>query len=78
MPIYEFACKACGQEFETLTRASTLPACPTCQSTALDKKLSVFATATATESKGAAMPVMPGPCGSCGNPAGPGACGWAQ
>ena len=45
MPIYEYACKQCGQEFETLVRSSTVPDCPSCRSTDLEKKLSVFATA---------------------------------
>jgi putative FmdB family regulatory protein len=72
MPIHEFACKACGHEFETLTRASVQPECPSCHSVELDKKLSVFATASTAPSR---MPALAdGPCGSCGHPAGPGAC----
>jgi putative FmdB family regulatory protein len=27
MPIYEYLCKSCGSEFETLVRASETPAC---------------------------------------------------
>ena len=70
MPIFEYACTNCGHEFETLTRASSTPECPSCHSTELDKKLSVFATASA-------QPPAPsfGPCGTCGNPDGPGSCG---
>jgi putative FmdB family regulatory protein len=45
MPIYEYACNKCGQEFETLVRSGTVPGCPGCRSTDLEKKLSVFATA---------------------------------
>lgn len=71
MPIYEYACNKCGHEFETLVRASTVPDCPSCRSTDLEKKLSVFATAApAAES----APVAAGPCGSCGHPGGPGSC----
>jgi putative FmdB family regulatory protein len=70
MPIFEYACHDCGREFEALVRASTVPQCPACASTHLDKKLSVFATGTADA---APMPAM-GPCGSCGHPDGPGAC----
>jgi len=42
MPIFEYACRACGHEFETLVRASDTPSCASCGSEALDKKLSVF------------------------------------
>ncbi|MBX3644928.1 MAG: zinc ribbon domain-containing protein [Rubrivivax sp.] len=70
MPIFEYACQACGNAFELLVRSDTMPACPSCQSTQLDKQLSVFATAAAGEPALAAA----GPCGSCGHPDGPGAC----
>ena len=71
MPIYEYACKKCGHEFETLVRSSTVPDCPGCRSTDLEKKLSIFATAG---SNAQAAPVAAGPCGSCGHAGGPGAC----
>ena len=71
MPIYEYACHKCGQEFETLVRSGTIPDCPSCHSTELEKKLSVFATAVST---GDATPAAAGPCGSCGHPDGPGSC----
>jgi putative FmdB family regulatory protein len=71
MPIYEYACRTCGHEFETLVRSGAIPDCPSCHSTELDKRLSVFATAGTTA---VATPVAGGPCGSCGHPGGPGAC----
>jgi putative FmdB family regulatory protein len=71
MPIYEYACSKCGQEFETLVRSGAVPDCPSCHSTDLEKKLSVFATAGPTAK---AASVAAGPCGSCGHPDGPGAC----
>ena len=74
MPIHEFACQQCGHQFETLVRSSSsTPECPQCHSTELAKRLWVFA----TSASGAAdpMPMMAGPCGSCGHPDGPGACG---
>lgn len=70
MPIYEYSCSKCGHEFELLVRSSTIPDCPSCHSTALEKRLSVFATAGA---KTDAAPAV-GPCGSCGHPGGPGSC----
>lgn len=73
MPIYEYACQACGREFEALVRSETVPGCPACRSTQLEKRLSVFATAAAATAPDRA-PVMTGPCGSCGHPGGPGSC----
>jgi putative FmdB family regulatory protein len=70
MPIYEYACRSCGNEFETLVRSSDTPSCSKCASRDLEKKLSVFAAqAGSAEAAGLA-----GPCGTCGHPAGPGAC----
>ena len=69
MPIYEYICKSCGEEFETLVRASSTPDCPGCHSTELEKKLSVFSTAAPAPD---AVPV--GACGTCGDPRGPGSC----
>ena len=69
MPIYEYACRKCGHEFETLVRSGSFPDCPSCRSTELEKKLSVFATAAPGPE---AAPT--GPCGACGHPGGPGAC----
>ncbi|MCM8596696.1 zinc ribbon domain-containing protein [Accumulibacter sp.] len=71
MPIYEYACVACGQEFETLVRSSSPePECPACHGTDLRKKLSSFSALSAQPAASA----LPGPCGSCGHPDGPGAC----
>jgi putative FmdB family regulatory protein len=72
MPIFEYACSKCGSEFETLVRPGSTPGCPSCQSTDLEKKLSVFA--SASSSAGAAS-TGHGPCGSCGHAGGPGSCG---
>jgi putative FmdB family regulatory protein len=71
MPIYEYECKQCGTAFETLVRSGSVPDCPSCHSTELDKKLSVFATAKAGA---AAAPAAAGSCGSCAYARGPGAC----
>ena len=70
MPIYEYACHQCGREFETLVRSGTVADCPSCHSTDLEKKLSVFATAVSTAQAAPAA----GPCGSCGHRDGPGSC----
>ncbi len=70
MPIFEYACQSCGNEFETLVRtSSSAPKCPACDSTDLRKKLSVPAAMTK-----ASAASLPDPCASCGHPDGPGAC----
>lgn len=48
MPIYEYHCNACGNEFETLVlpHQSAQPACPKCQSADLEKLVSAFAAST--------------------------------
>lgn len=71
MPIYEYACRDCGSDFEALVRSDTVVECPRCHSVQLEKKLSVFATAGVPEQ---AAPMPMGACGSCGHPGGPGAC----
>ena len=71
MPLYEYSCKECAHQFEALVRSGDTPECPACHTQALERRLSVFAAHTA----GAApRPVTAGPCGSCGDPRGPGAC----
>ena len=73
MPIYEYACSSCGSEFEKLvSHSGPVPECPSCHSTALNKKLSAFAAITGAGS--AAEGDMPAPCGTCGHPGGPGSC----
>ena len=41
MPMFEYACKSCGKEFEALVRPNTdAPSCPACKSTELEKLIS--------------------------------------
>ena len=41
MPIFEYACKSCGKEFEALVLPTTAaPKCPKCESTELEKLIS--------------------------------------
>lgn len=73
MPIFEYVCRKCEHRFEKLVHGGEEPACPACRSKRLEKQLSVFA--AATRGAGAdARPVPFGPCGSCGDPRGPGSC----
>ena len=39
MPIYEYACRGCGHEFE-LIRTGDTPACPSCKGQDLERLLS--------------------------------------
>ena len=41
MPIYEFACKKCGHEFEELIRGGEQPACPACGQGGVERQMSV-------------------------------------
>jgi len=43
MPIYDYRCSACSQDFELLVRASATPTCPHCASTALQRQVSLTA-----------------------------------
>jgi len=45
MPLYDYRCTACHSEFELLVRASSVPACPQCGSTELERAVSRIAPA---------------------------------
>jgi putative FmdB family regulatory protein len=73
MPLFDFACRSCGKRFEDLVRGGETPRCPDCESIDLEKLLSPFAV-----QGGGGAPSDEGPCGNpcgtCGDPRGPGAC----
>ena len=71
MPIFEYLCKECNHEFEALVYGSEKASCPKCHSKKLAPQLSVFA--VSAKGSTSASPSA-GPCGSCGDPRGPGAC----
>jgi putative FmdB family regulatory protein len=71
MPLFEYSCRACGRQFEYLTRDGQEPTCPACESDDLQKLLSVFAVGPNGGAKAAAAP---GACGTCGDPRGAGSC----
>lgn len=74
MPIYEYACRDCRQEFELLIRGPETARCPTCRSDQLDKQFSVPAAHTAGSSN--QLPICEAPAaGTCGLPeCGSGSC----
>ena len=68
MPIYEYHCLACGEEFEKLVLGRAAVACPDCESPEVARKMSVFGLRTASRFVGSG-----GGCGSgCGCGAGGG------
>lgn len=71
MPIFEYICKECQHEFEALVFGKDKAECPKCHGRKLEPQLSVFA---APAKSGASPSMSAGPCGSCGDPRGPGAC----
>ena len=40
MPIYEYSCLACGNEFGLLVLKATVPSCPSCHGKDLEKRIS--------------------------------------
>lgn len=75
MPIFEYVCKECKNEFEALIFGKQKAECPKCQSKSLEPQLSVFAvSAKGAASQSSFSAGSQGACGSCGDPRGPGAC----
>ena len=60
MPMFEFTCTDCGHRFEDLMTlaelAKELPACPKCESKAVERGFSAFATRSGSTAGGAAGP----------------------
>ena len=43
MPLFDFRCRSCHHEFESLVRSQDTPECPTCHGHDLEKLMSSFA-----------------------------------
>lgn len=76
MPIYEFVCNKCGNEFEELVFSTELPACPRCGTADTQKMLSACArrkransgaSAEYTPSGGGCAGCSGGNCSACGH-----------
>ena len=74
MPIFEYICKECHHQFETLIYGKQKAECPKCHATKLEPQLSVFAVSAKSSSAPASSASSTRACGSCGDPRGPGAC----
>jgi len=72
MPLYEYTCRSCAQSFELLVRGNDTLQCPSCTSTELERRSSVFAARTSGTAQRPAD--APAGCGHCGDPRGPGSC----
>jgi putative FmdB family regulatory protein len=46
MPLYDYHCRGCANEFEALVRAGDTPRCPECGGSDLERLLSTFALST--------------------------------
>lgn len=73
MPMYEYGCLDCARQFERLLPMNVADqhiVCPFCQSTHVQRRLSLFATHSRGETAAAAAMVAPSgggcSCSSCG------------
>jgi putative FmdB family regulatory protein len=76
VPLYEYLCRKCSRRFEALVTGRSRPSCPDCRSEDLEKLFSTFVVGGGGKSSdGEAEPIAAtGPCGTCGDPRGPGSC----
>jgi len=64
MPIFEYTCRDCDQQFETLVLSiRDKSSCPKCHSQQVNKRLSVFAAHADSEPNGGACTGTPQSCG---------------
>jgi putative FmdB family regulatory protein len=73
MPIFEYVCQECEHRFEAIVLGAKAPKCPKCESKSLNQQLSRFAVGGARSSESNTASQV-GPCGTCGDPNGPGSC----
>ena len=75
MPIFSYKCNGCSHQFDMLVHGSTIPECPKCRNTQLEKQLTAFAVGGVGGTDGGMdFPGGAGGCGTCGDPRGPGSC----
>jgi putative FmdB family regulatory protein len=65
MPLYEYTCRSCQNDFEALVRSDETPACPSCGGEKLEKRFSV----PAAHTSGGQLPISRSESfGGCGRP----------
>ena len=72
MPLFEYQCRECARQFETLVRGSEPVECPQCGSRTLEK---LFSTTAAHVRQGGQLPIASGCPISSGQPCDPSRCG---
>lgn len=72
MPLFEYRCDACENDFELLVRANEKPHCPECGTERIEKLLSTTAATTAGARAG--LPITGACPPSDAPPCGPGCC----
>ena len=74
MPIYEYTCKGCQNDFEVLVRGGEPATCPSCGGRKLEKRFSV--PAAHVQNGASSLPIAQRDGGGCGLPqCGMGRCG---
>jgi putative FmdB family regulatory protein len=73
MPLFEYRCRGCDRRFEMFVASGARPRCPECESSDVQKLLSVFAVSSG-ESRSSRDIAAKAGCGTCGDPRGPGSC----
>jgi putative FmdB family regulatory protein len=66
MPLYQFTCRDCDHEFETLVDRGEEPACPQCESTKLEKQLPQIGIPQVKEGASSCGDLSLPPCGAPG------------
>ena len=64
MPVYEYRCKDCGEDFDLFVRSATqqkTPTCPHCGSTKVEKAISLFGLGGGGSGSEAGASCGPGP-----------------
>jgi putative FmdB family regulatory protein len=56
MPLFDYRCRKCGNEFEALVRPQDAapPSCPACHATDLERQLPTFSVSSAEKTQAAA------------------------
>ncbi|MCX7988164.1 MAG: zinc ribbon domain-containing protein [Thermodesulfovibrio sp.] len=65
MPIYEYKCNNCGENFEILVFGNKKVACPKCKSEEITKKLSSFSMKGVQKGNSACSSCKSSSCSSC-------------